>query len=48
MQIENGMVSGAWPYNAPMDDYLTPSELAQIYGEQKAPGETDAVDKLHG
>ena len=48
MQIENGMVSGAWPYNAPMDDELTLDELAQIYGEQKAPGETDAVDKIHG
>ena len=48
MQIENGMVSGAWPYNAPIDDYLTPNELARIYGEQKAPGETDAVEKIHG
>ena len=47
MQIENGMVSGAWPYNAQMDE-LAPNELAQIYGEQKAPGETDAVDKLQG
>ena len=48
MQIENGMVSGAWPYNAPMDDELTSNDLARIYGEQKAPGETDAVDKIHG
>ena len=48
MQIENGMVSGAWPYNAPIDDELTPNELARIYGEQKAPGETDAVEKIHG
>ena len=48
MQIENGMVSGAWPYNAPMDDELTPTELGGIYCEQKAPGETDAVEKIQG
>ena len=45
MEIENGMVSGAWPYNAPIDDELTPNELARIYGEQKAPDEMDAVEK---
>ena len=48
MEIENGMVLGAWPYNAPIDDELTLDDLAWIYGEQKAPGETDAVDKIHG
>jgi len=48
MQIENGMVSGAWPYNAPMGDELTLDDLAWIYGEQKAPRETDAVDKTQG
>jgi hypothetical protein len=48
MQIENGMVSGAWPYNAPIDEPMTPNELAYIYGEQKAPDETDAVEKIHG
>ena len=48
MQIENGMVSGAWPYNAPIDEPMTLDDLAASYGEQKAPGETDAVDKLHG
>ena len=48
MQIENGMVSGAWPYNAPIDEPMTLDDLAYIYGEQKSPGETDAVDKIHG
>ena len=44
MQIENGMISGAWPYNARMDDEMTLDNLVDIYDE-KAPGETDAVDK---
>ncbi|MDD4279927.1 MAG: hypothetical protein PHX74_09365 [Candidatus Sumerlaeales bacterium] len=48
MQIENGLVSGAWPYNAPIDDELTLDDLAWIYRNEKAPGETDAVDKLQG
>ena len=41
MEVENGMVSGAWPYNTPMDDELTPNELAYIYGDEKtAPVQT--------
>ena len=47
-QIENGMVSGAWPYNARIDEPLTLDNLAWIYRIEKAPGETDAVDKLQG
>ena len=35
MEIENGMVSGAWPYNAPMDDELTLDDLADIYDEKE-------------
>ncbi len=48
MEIENGMVSGAWPYSEPVDDELTPNELAQIYGEQKASVSPGAVEKIQG
>ena len=43
MQIENGMVSCAWPYNAQMDDELTPNELAQIYDEHRMTNTRDYI-----
>lgn len=43
MEIENGMVSGAWPYSAPIDDELTPNELAQIYDEHRMTNTRDYI-----
>ena len=43
MQIENGMVSGAWPDNTPIDDELTPNELAQIHDEHRMTNTRDYI-----
>lgn len=46
MQIENGMVSGAWPYNARIDEPLTLDDLAWIYrNEPQARREIKNADK---
>lgn len=44
--IENGMVSGAWPYNARIDEPLTLDDLAWIYrNEPQARKEIKNADK---
>lgn len=47
-EIENGMVSGQGCYNARIDEPLTLDDLAWTYRIEKAPGGTDAVDKIQG